>query len=312
LKMRLRIRDFFINKDGWIFAVVGYEDRDYINGMLRYIPDEHGERERDGERYRKLEFNGAIEFIRENKPEYLSKEALLISKRDIKEILKPEKELKNAMRRSRDLKKLVCILSEAGVSKEAMGITGSRLLNLETDSSDIDFVIYGEEWQRAREIIKNLKRGKIIRDLDEDTWKKIYEKRRPELSFEEFLTHEKRKGNRGMIGERYFDLLYVRDWKEIEEINFPTKKEKIGVKKIRATVSNAKYAFDSPAIYEVRGDVDTVVSFTHTYTGQCFEGEVIEAKGVLEKWDEKEVLVVGTTREAKGEYIKSLSLLGEL
>ena len=36
---------------------------------------------------------------------------------------------------------------------------------------------------------------------------------------------------------------------------------------------------------------------------------MIEAKGVLEETDQGQRLVVGTTREARGEWIRSLTLL---
>jgi len=75
-------------------------------------------------------------------------------------------------------------------------------------------------------------------------------------------------------------------------------------------VKYASFAFDSPAIYEIdHPQVNEVLSFTHTYTGQALEGETIEARGVLEQIGDETRLVVGTTREAKGEWIKSLSLI---
>ncbi|TFH47982.1 MAG: DNA polymerase subunit beta, partial [Methanothrix sp.] len=43
--------------------------------------------------------------------------------------------------------------------------------------------------------------------------------------------------------------------------------------------------------------------------GQALPGETIEAKGVLEETAQGLRLVVGTTREARGEWIRSLTLL---
>jgi predicted nucleotidyltransferase len=51
-----------------------------------------------------------------------------------------------------------------------------------------------------------------------------------------------------------------------------------------------------------------VLSYTHTYAGQALVGERIEARGVEALGDIKR-LVVGTTREPKGEWIRSLTLL---
>ena len=88
-------------------------------------------------------------------------------------------------------------------------------VGLNSPSSDIDFVVYGPMWWKAREIVTQAKAKGVIEDLDEATWKKIYSKRKPEISFEEFMLHEKRKGNRGMIDGTYFDLLFTRDWSQI-------------------------------------------------------------------------------------------------
>jgi hypothetical protein len=81
---------------------------------------------------------------------------------------------------------------------------------------------------------------------------------------------------------------------------------------IEAVVTDASLAFDNPAIYEVSHEsVSRVLSFTHTYSGQARAGETIEACGVLEQHGSECWLIVGTTREARGEYIVSKTLLGK-
>ena len=78
--------------------------------------------------------------------------------------------------------------------------------------------------------------------------------------------------------------------------------------RIKAEVKDASFSFDSPAIYRIEHpEIDKVLSFTHTYVGQAQEGEWIEARGVVEKTAHETRLVVGTTREAKGEWIRCLS-----
>jgi hypothetical protein len=80
--------------------------------------------------------------------------------------------------------------------------------------------------------------------------------------------------------------------------------------RIEATVTNADLAFDSPAVYKVEHpEIDHLLSYTHTYAGQALPGELIEAQGVVERVGEKKRLVVGTSREPKGEWIRSLTLL---
>jgi predicted nucleotidyltransferase len=52
-----------------------------------------------------------------------------------------------------------------------------------------------------------------------------------------------------------------------------------------------------------------VLSYTHTYAGQALVRERIEARGMVEMVGDMKRLVVGTTREPKGEWIRSLTLL---
>jgi hypothetical protein len=79
---------------------------------------------------------------------------------------------------------------------------------------------------------------------------------------------------------------------------------------IEAKVTDASLAFDNPAVYEVEHEkVSRVLSFTHTYSGQALAGETIEACGVCEQHGGEYWLIIGTTREARGEYIISTTLM---
>jgi predicted nucleotidyltransferase len=53
-----------------------------------------------------------------------------------------------------------------------------------------------------------------------------------------------------------------------------------------------------------------VVSFTATYTGQAVNGELIEIAGVVEQNAHGvKRIVIGSSREAHGEYIKVIRCL---
>ncbi len=141
-------------------------------------------------------------------------------------------------------------------------------------------------------------------------WHKVYDKRRPEISYDDFVLHEERKWNRGQIDGTYFDILYTRSYDNLSCVP-ATRGRVLGKQTIEATVTDASLAFDSPAVYDVEHEsVSKVLSFTHTYSGQALDGEVIEACGVCEEHGDEHWLIVGTTREARGEYIVSRTLLG--
>lgn len=310
MRLKVRLRDFIITRDDWIFSVVDYhpEDNKGIRCMLRYIPGKNGERvSREGRLYKKLDFEEAYAFLEKHRPEYV-RDVHIVPYEDVKQILRadiglhPVADLK--------VKKLISLFSNRGIPLEKMGITGSRLCGLAGERSDIDFIVYGNFWYKAREILlqEKAKEKGIVEELSSRMWHTIYEKRKPELSYQDFLAHELRKGNRGMIDGTYFDLLYVRDWEEISPA--PGKGAEVRCDIINAKVLDARYAFDSPAIYDVEHEeVKQVLSYTHTYAGQALNGEVIEASGKIEQFEDGRRMIVGSTREAKGEWIKSLTLL---
>ena len=65
-------------------------------------------------------------------------------------------------------------------------------------------------------------------------------------------------------------------------------------------------AFDYPAEFKLNHPhIDSVVSFTATYTGQAVKGEMVEVSGLVEQNSQGiKRIVVGSSREAHGEYIK--------
>lgn len=306
--IKTRLRDFLVTKDDWIFAVSDYFHPNGIRSTMRYVPDENGERELNGKRYKKYDFDVAFDFMRENRPEWVG-DVHVVPENQIEKVLPPNSAIEKLYDTDQRVKAVVDVLEKAGIPREMMGVTGSLLPGLQIESSDIDFVVYGKQWFIARDAIAKAKAEPgPIEDIDMKMWKKIYNKRIPEISFEEFILHEKRKGNRGMVDGTYFDLLFVRDWEQIKEAT--PRGEDIGTMQIEAKVTNADLAFDSPSVYKVdHPEIDHVLSYTHTYAGQALPGERIEAQGVVEQVGNINRLVVGTSREPKGEWIRSLTLL---
>ncbi len=303
--MRVRLRDFVETKEHWIFSVVDYYCGDGVRCLLRYVPDSRGERVRDGIRFKKMGFDEAYAFVGEHKPGYLDG-VMVLPFADVARHYRPHEGLVSIIGSDRRAKMMADALE--GVDFNCMGITGSKLVGLGAETSDVDFVVYGREWFKAREALRRAIASGKIDGIDEAGWEKIFKKRKPELSFEEFFLHERRKGNRCLLDGVLTDLLFVRSWDQIgPRIGIGNK---LGAETITAKVTDADFAFDSPAIYRVdHPEVQAVLSYTHTYAGQALAGETIEARGYLEESPGGKVLVVGTSREPKGEWIKSLTLL---
>ncbi len=306
--MRVRLRDFIETEERWIFSVVDYYCGDGVRCLLRYVPDPAGERTRDGIRFKKMGFDEAYAFIQDKRPEYLDR-VMLVPFPDVVRHYQPHDGLARIVGSDRRVKKMVDALD--GVDFNCMGITGSKLVGLGAEESDVDFVVYGTEWYRAREALRSAIASGKADAIDDAGWEKIYSKRKPELSFEEFYLHERRKGNRCMLDGVLADLLFVRSWDQIGPRICIGRD--LGMETITAKVTDAGYAFDSPAIYEVEHpEISAVLSYTHTYAGQALAGETIEARGKVEESAGGKVLVVGTSREPRGEWIKSLTLLESL
>lgn len=304
----IRLRDFIEDGDGWLYAVSTYDNSERAGCTLRYVPDEEGDRVTgDGRRYRKVDFDEAFSLVAHKKPAYRDV-FHRVPLSDIRRVLKPEEEIDRIAARDARVRRLLSLFS---LPPGSIGCTGSFLCGLENEASDIDLVVYGDYWFRAVEILRDATGNGLLEPIDEAMWRRIYEKRKPEIGFDEFLLHEKRKWNRGKIDTTYFDILYTRSY--ADALCVPHAKGRVlGRGTIEATVTDARFSHDSPAVYRVdHGEVSSVLSFTHTYSGQAREGEVIEARGVLEEHGGDVWLIVGTSREAKGEFIRSLTLLGQ-
>ena len=304
----IRLRDFIVDTDGWIYAVSTYDNAEKAGCVLRYVPDPSGERvHADGTRYRKFDFEDSFAFIAHHKPHY-SGPVLRVPVHDLRQVLKPEIEMDRIIARHPRVNHLAGILN---VPTGFIGCTGSLLCGLENENSDIDLVVYGDHWFTAQQTLRSAIITGDLEGLSPNMWRRVYEKRRPEIPYETFVLHEERKWNRGQIDGTYFDLLFTRSYDDLDRIAFD-RGVVMGRRTIEALVMDASLAFDSPAVYEVEHDeFDRVISFTHTYSGQALAGETIEACGVAERHGSGQWLVVGTTRQARGEYIISKTLIEE-
>lgn len=302
----IRLRDFIKDKNGWYYAVAAYDNDSRIGSVLRYIPDNSGDRvDSTGTRYRKVDFEEAYQIISKAHPDW-SDLVHRVPQSEITSVLKPDERIEDIMASHTRVAKLVKALH---LPPCTFGVTGSLLCGLGSVSSDIDGVVYGDAFRYAqKQLVRSIKEGSIEK-LSDELWNTVYKKRNPDTSYEEFILHEKRKLNRGQVDGTYFDLLYTRAYQDLPGFKME-KGEILGKKTIEALVTDDRFVFDSPAIYEIdHPEISRVLSFTHTYTGQAFTGELIEARGVIEQHGKEKWLVVGTTREAKGEHIRSLSLL---
>lgn len=334
--MRARVRDFIYTKDDLFLATTTYlHPKDRILSFLRYIPDPKGERSLNGFRYTKVDSKQAYDFLNKYHPEYLFDcgvtrvQMMGVPLENVEMILSPVKRLEEIINLPSPDELLLKVIKvaetfqdQSGIKAKHLGISGSVLPGLyDPQVSDIDFVVYGlKNHRKAMETFESIKNdaNSPLKAIEDGYWAKLYKKRIKDstLSYDEFQWYEDRKNNRGVVDGTLFDILATKEWDEITGKFGEETYEPCGTVEIEAVVSDALAAFDNPAVYQVEDvkildglqvPIKEVASYTHTYSGQAREGEKILARGKLEKVIGKKThyrLIVGTTRESLGEYVK--------
>ena len=308
--MRIRPKDFIAIDDKLFFAVVyEYQEDNHVLTFLRYIKDNVG--------MHKLTTKKAERIISEYYPEFQFNSSYTdivlhgIPINMIKTIYYPEETVKQLLNtKIPDDKKMDAIdaikyLQSIGCKTGNIGITGSIMLDAHNECSDIDIVIYGREaFLKIRSQIKNSLATGELNPLNQAMWKDAYERRDCSLSFNDFYSHEVRKFNKFISGNSKVDISAIPNKDEKYKESGPYKK--IGKDKILSIVTDDSYAYDFPSRYLIKHEkIKEVISYTATYTGQARKGERIEAVGFVEQ-DKEGIyrLLVGTSREAKDEYIR--------
>lgn len=301
-------RDFIITEEDLAFAVTlsGIED-DRVIACLRYA------RSTDG-CWRKLTTHQA-EAILSRYPYYLyysPRRDILLQAVPVEAIavhLQPRLRLQELLNQASSpslvarLKSLLAAFETLGLASEHLGVTGSLLIGQYSENSDIDLVVYGREaFSRARLAVREGIASGYFAELDLALWQESYRRRGCALSFAEYLWHERRKHTKAAIAGTKFDLILVEEGSDPD----PRTWRKLGRAILRAQVLDATDAFSTPARYRLNHPgICIALSFSATYLGQAETGEWVEVSGYLEQAEDgQRQIVVGSSREAPGEYIK--------
>ncbi len=303
-----KIKDFVKTAENFYFAVVkaGMEE-DRVLCYLRYVYEEG--------RLKKIETQRANQILQQNYPEYLYNSSLMdtevhgIMVNKIVEHRQPCEQLQRLLQQPAvdkviaDLKALCKILLDKGVDITQMGVTGSILVGAQNKFSDIDLVFYEQEkFNQARRLVRELIRENKLERLRAKDWQESYRRRGCELSYEEYHWHEERKDNKVIINNRKVDITLTELSKDEKNRQFL----KHGKKVITVKITDDSESFNTPIKFLIEHeDIRAIICFTATYSGQAQVGEWVEVSGVLEiANDGYQQIVVGSSREAKGEYIR--------
>jgi len=328
--LRGREGDFIELDDGSIFEIKGLSHPPHgVIAYPRYIPDESGERSKEGRRYRKLHtFREKEAFLRSCFSEYYTFDPYyqrmlpIIPWSRVVKHCTPQHTVTELLAtqnlsglRLKALRFLRCVAEMADVSLERLGISGSIMLGLEGEGSDIDLVVYGlRESQKVRAaILKAMAEGMLIRRFEGERLKELYLTRSKDtqMSYEDFKRVEEKKSNQGLFENTPFFIRYLKDWNEVDERYGEYQIRRLGYAKITAEVLDASQAHLTPAIYLLKDvrvlsgpsslTVDRLITWRGRFAEQACEGEAIVAQGYVEEYLHKggvlRQMVVGEGRE---------------
>lgn len=306
-------KDFIQTTEGLVFAVVDQGlEQGKVLCFLRYV--------QQGSSWRKLDTQEANQLLSEHYPQYLfysQVKSAALHAVNVQSILihhQPKQRLQDLLAKKnpdiveQDLLDLCQVLLAQGVDLKSIGITGSLLIGAQNLSSDVDLVVYDRaKFHQLRGVIKQLIQQGQLQQLAEQDWLESYRRRQCDLSYADYVWHEQRKYNKALINQRKFDLNLL----ELSSKEEPSSYQKKGMILTQATVLDVQYGFDYPARFLIEHEqVSEVVCYTATYTGQAEQGECIEVSGQLEVSSTGQArILVGSSREAEGEYIKVLEVL---
>lgn len=283
---------------------------DRIVAYLRYYPDERGTRLRRGLRYAKVYDLSERRRVLVNRwPRYLyyddiqGRELEGVPAAEVTQVYRPAQGLRSLLRsRRRDgletsAVRLVEVLAhESGLPLTSFGISGSLLISLHAQGSDIDVIAYGRQVaRRVHEVLFALLEDDEYfhryRALD---YKRLYARRglRQAIDFSDFVTQERRKVFQGkFLGHDYF-VRCVKNWREMTEHYGETRYRPMGKCTVSAHVLDDGESLLTPCKYlvervRVLAGVSLrrpreIVSFRGRFAEQAREGERVLARGRLE------------------------------
>jgi hypothetical protein len=325
-----------LTKEGFIFYVLGYEHpENRVFTFLKYIPSnlahhfpirflkqkwKHGDLElsRPQKLYTAKNYQKFVETLRKAFPNYLyfcpfrGKEVLSVPLDHIERVYLPgeclqtifKKEEKDALQQ--ETVELVSLLSkESGVPVQDFGIHGSVGLNMHSEYSDIDLVVYGSQNFKKLEATVN-------RLADEAVFSYVCTKK---------LDHARK--HRGRYNDRRFVYNAVRKYDEVDAQQGKLKYTPVKIVSFSCEVVDDSENMFRPAIYAIKDYQPDdsaselpaeqaparVLSMIGYYRNVARKGDRIKVSGTLERVENVETrevgyhVVVGTATREK-EYIE--------
>ncbi len=327
---------FLVTNSDLIFEVKGeIHPSDRFIAYVRYVPDEGGDRtDLHGRKYKKIySLSERDQYLSSNYSEFLwfdrhsNRVVQAVPLSEIKSVFNPVDALKHLRDKKKGLSQLqqktielsAILVDSSGIPWSSIGVTGSQLVDLATEKSDIDLVVYGEDecrrlYQSLEQIYMNHQglekyEGEILQQHTEFRWN------RNSPCWNWLLCVERKKLLQGIYHETEFFLRCVRNRSENTPGYGEYEYKFLGEETVECVVTDDSQGIFTPCEYTVECDVipnlKKLVSFRGRFTEHAQVGAHVRAAGRLEAvWrDDKEIYLQLVLGENPSDYLVPMSCL---
>jgi uncharacterized protein len=306
-------------REGLFFAVKGLEHPpDRVIAILRYAPDfRKGERRKGDTRYcRFYHFGEQSQLLQISYPQYIAFDPVFqttlqsVPKSDIQRVYDPVSGLQDLMRSAAasGIEEDACAFArmlhqEANVPWPAIGISGSLLIGLHTEHSDLDFSVFGirNSWAVYTKL-RSLLDAQSIPDLSSlgpREIEELYRQRSTDtpMPFDAFAKSEKAKVCQGSFRGRPYFIRFLMEGDEAATSYGDVLYSPLGQARISAIVVDDHESIFTPCRYGLSEarilegplfPVSEIVSFRGRFCEQARAGDRLLATGALERLEDRQ------------------------
>lgn len=299
---------FLVTNEGLIFEVKGnLHSKNYYIAYLRYVVDTYGDREsKDGVVYNKIyPLKNREKFLRENYPHYLkydqkyARVLQVVPFNSVDFVLNPidalakmrdsGEHLEGLRHATRKLAEL--FVDSIGIPWDSIGVTGSQLVGLETEESDIDLVVYGEN--ACSDMYQGLKKKiGVLTGIERYTGAALQKHTQfrwgsNNQNFEILRLIESGKLLQGLFYGYEFFIRLVKTAYEAEFQYDELSYHSMGTRVLTCDIYDDTQAIFTPCMYKAKCSENlgmvNIVSYRGRYTEHVQTGDRVKARGKLEK-----------------------------
>jgi predicted nucleotidyltransferase len=305
--------DFIETKEGLFFDVKGFvHPPNRTIAFLRYFPSPSGNRLRKGRKYGKVyHLAERFDILQKKYSHYLYNDTVFgrelqgVPDQFVKQVYRPAEALAHLFS-SAELEPLQqdvvtfaqLVQNEAHLKTDALGISGSILVDLYGPTSDIDLIVYGRK--EGRDVQLALRRAHLnpeqgIAGYRLDTYRPVYNLRwsASGIPIETMIQVDGPKAMHGIFGGHHYFVRAVLDWNEVQRKYGDRTYKRIGYARASCKITKHTDSLFTPCQYEI-DDVNPlkgnscdnaieIVSFRGRFSEQAKQDEKVIVQGTIEE-----------------------------